>query len=43
MDSVTQEQCDAIADKLNARPRKCYGYRAPEELYYKSNWVALHS
>jgi len=43
MDGVTQAQCDAIAAKLNARPRKRYGYRAPAELYYKSTNVALHS
>lgn len=42
MDGVTQAQCDAIADKLNARPRKRYGYRTPAELYYKSTNVALH-
>ena len=43
MDGVTQAQCDAIAAKLNARPRKRYGYRTPAELYYKSTTVALHS
>lgn len=31
--SLTQEQCDQIADKLNARPRKRYKYRAPSELF----------
>jgi IS30 family transposase len=33
LDSLTQEQCDRIAKKLNSRPRKRYGYRAPEELF----------
>lgn len=43
MDSLSQAECDAIAAKLNARPRKRYGYRTPAELYYKSMNVALHS
>jgi IS30 family transposase len=33
LDSLTQKQCDRIAKKLNSRPRKRYGYRAPEELF----------
>jgi IS30 family transposase len=31
MAHVTQADCDAIAAKLNARPRKRLGYRTPEE------------
>ena len=30
---VTQEECDEIASKLNARPRKRLGYKTPEECY----------
>lgn len=33
---VTQADCDAIARKLNARPRKRLGYRTPEECYAES-------
>jgi IS30 family transposase len=30
---VTQADCDAIAQRLNSRPRKRLGYRTPEECY----------
>jgi IS30 family transposase len=30
---VTQTDCDAIAAKLNSRPRKRLGYKTPEECY----------
>jgi len=30
---VTQADCDAIAQRLNTRPRKRLGYRTPEECY----------
>ncbi len=33
MDLVTQQDCDDIANKLNARPRKRYGFKTPEELF----------
>ena len=33
MAHVTQAHCDAIAAKLNSRPRKRLGYRTPEECY----------
>jgi transposase, IS30 family len=33
MAHVTQADCDAIARKLNTRPRKRLGYRTPEECY----------
>lgn len=33
---VTQEDCDAVAAKLNSRPRKRLGYRTPEECYAQS-------
>ncbi|BFM12777.1 hypothetical protein R50072_29300 [Simiduia litorea] len=34
MASLTQQQCDTIAQKLNSRPRKRYNYKTPEEMYY---------
>jgi IS30 family transposase len=36
MAKVTQEDLDAIAYKLNSRPRKRLGYRTPEECYAQS-------
>jgi IS30 family transposase len=33
---VTQADCDAIAARLNSRPRKRLGYRTPEECYAQS-------
>ena len=33
MAHLTQADCDAIALKLNRRPRKRYGFHTPEELY----------
>jgi len=34
MADLTQQQCNAIATKLNRRPRKRLGYRTPEECFY---------
>ena len=34
MARLTQQKCNQIADKLNRRPRKRYGYKTPEEMYY---------
>jgi len=34
MAGVTQQQCNAIAHKLNRRPRKRLGYKTPEECFY---------
>ena len=31
---LTQRDCDAIAHRLNTRPRKRLGYRTPEECFY---------
>lgn len=31
---LTQQHCDAIARRLNTRPRKRLGYRTPEECFY---------
>ena len=33
MEHLTQRDCQRIADKLNRRPRKRFGFRSPEELY----------
>ena len=33
MAHVTQDHCDAIAARLNSRPRKRLGFRTPEECY----------
>jgi len=35
MASLTQQQCDAIANNLNERPRKRHNYKTPEELFYE--------
>lgn len=32
-DNLTQQACDAIARKLNNRPRKRLGYQSPEEVF----------
>lgn len=36
MKNLTQQKCDAIAEKLNTRPRKRLGYKTPFEVYYKT-------
>jgi IS30 family transposase len=36
MAHITQADLEAIADKLNSRPRKRLGYRTPEECYAQS-------
>ncbi len=33
MANLTQNECDAIARKLNTRPRKRLGYKTPEQIY----------
>jgi len=35
MEDLTQQQCDAIAYKLNTRPRKRLGFQTPEEAFYE--------
>lgn len=35
-DTVTDEDVQRIADKLNHRPRKCLGYRTPYEVFSKA-------
>jgi IS30 family transposase len=36
MARVTQDDCDAIAARLNSRPRKRLGYKTPEECYVQA-------
>ena len=36
MESVSQAQCDAIATKLNHRPRKRHDYKTPNQRFLKS-------
>lgn len=36
MAALTQQHCNAIAQKLNQRPRKRLGFRTPLECYYQS-------
>ncbi len=36
MEGLTQQQCNAIARKLNTRPRKRLGFRTPMECYNES-------
>ena len=35
MSTVTQEQCDHIADDLNSRPRKRFAFSTPAALYHR--------
>lgn len=34
MKDLTQQQCDAIARKLNSRPRKRFNFKTPEQIHY---------
>lgn len=34
MAGLTQQKCNAIANKLNARPRKTLGFNTPEQLFH---------
>lgn len=43
MDDPTQARCNAIAKKLNERPRKRHGFRTPAELFENPVDVALQS
>jgi len=36
MSAVTQTQCDHIADDLNNRPRKRFGFNTPASLYHRN-------
>jgi IS30 family transposase len=39
--SITDEQVQAVEDKLNSRPRKSLGWRTPKELFFKEQKIAL--
>ena len=41
MENLTQVECNAIANKLNNRPRKRYDYQTPQEMLDKLTSVAL--
>lgn len=41
MDQLTQAKCNAIADKLNHRPRKRHGFKTPYQIFQQSQSVAL--
>lgn len=43
MVGLTQARCNAIANKLNNRPRKRLGYMTPNEVFNESSNVALHT
>ncbi len=34
MKNLTQQQYDAIAQKLNSRPRKRFNFKTPEQIHY---------
>ncbi|MET0026992.1 MAG: hypothetical protein ABW101_05095 [Candidatus Thiodiazotropha sp.] len=34
MKKLTRQQCDAIAYRLNTRPRKRHNFKTPEECFY---------
>ncbi len=38
---ITDEQIQAVEDKLNNRPRKTLGYQTPKELFFKEQKIAL--
>ena len=35
MEKLTQHQCNAIANEINNRPRKRYGWKTPAELFLR--------
>ena len=41
MKHITQADCDGIAMRLNTRPRKRYGFKTPNELFFRLRGVAL--
>ncbi len=38
---ITDEQIQAVEDKLNNRPRKTLSYQTPKELFFKEQKIAL--
>ena len=43
LNSLTQEECDRIAETLNKRPRKRLGFRTPNEVYCDPSNFALQT
>ena len=41
MRRITQADCDRIACRLNSRPRKRYGFKTPNQLFFNPRGVAL--
>ena len=41
--TVTDEEIQRAMDRLNNRPRKCLGYRTPNEVFFDKSPVALAS
>jgi IS30 family transposase len=41
--NVTNEEIQIAMDRLNNRPRKCLGYRTPNEVFFGKSFVALGS
>ena len=41
--TVTNEEIQRAMDRLNNRPRKCLGYRTPNEVFFDKSLVALAS
>ena len=39
--TITDEQIQEAMDKLNNRPRKCLGFRTPNEVFLEAQTVAL--
>ncbi len=41
--TVTDDEIQKAMDRLNNRPRKCLGYRTPNEVFFSKSPVALTS
>ncbi len=41
--TVTEKEIQTAMDRLNNRPRKCLGYRTPNEVFFSKSTVALTS
>jgi len=43
LQTVTDDEIQKAMDRLNNRPRKCLGYRTPNEVFFSKSTVALAS
>jgi len=43
LSTVTDDEIQKAMDRLNNRPRKCLGYRTPNEVFFGKSAVALAS